>query len=419
MTTTNFAGLARADVEALDANDPLRGLRDAFHVPDGLLYLDGNSLGPMAHRVRERVRKAVEQEWADGLIGSWNDAGWVDLPRRVGGKIARLVGAQARSVVATDSTSVNLFKVLAAALQLSPERRVIVSERSNFPTDLYMAEGIASLAGRGHELRLVDDPAEIPAALDERVAVLMLTHVSYRTGLIHDMADLTRRAHDCGALTIWDLAHSAGALPVDLEGADADFAIGCGYKYLNGGPGAPAFLYVAPGLQARATQPLSGWFGHAAPFAFDSGYRPADGIDRFLTGTPGVISMSALDAALDIFDAVEMAALRTKSVALCELFLAQVEARCRGLGVALVSPREADRRGSQVSFAHPNAYAVMQALIARRVVGDFRAPDILRFGFTPLYTRYTDAFDAAAVMHEVLASGEWERPEFNVRRAVT
>ncbi|MCW4115226.1 kynureninase [Aurantimonas sp. MSK8Z-1] len=419
MTTTNFAGLARADVEALDANDPLRGLRDAFHVPDGLLYLDGNSLGPMAHRVRERVRKAVEQEWADGLIGSWNDAGWVDLPRRVGAKIARLVGAPPESVVATDSTSVNLFKVLAAALQLSPERRVIVSERSNFPTDLYMAEGIASLAGRGHELRLVDDPAEIPAALDERVAVLMLTHVSYRTGLIHDMADLTRRAHDCGALTIWDLAHSAGALPVDLEGADADFAIGCGYKYLNGGPGAPAFLYVAPGLQARATQPLSGWFGHAAPFAFDSGYRPADGIDRFLTGTPGVISMSALDAALDIFDAVDMAALRTKSVALCELFLAQVEARCGEFGVSLVSPRDADRRGSQVSFAHPNAYAVMQALIARRVVGDFRAPDILRFGFTPLYTRYTDAFDAAAVMHEVLASGEWERPEFNVRRAVT
>ncbi|MCB8840289.1 kynureninase [Aurantimonas sp. VKM B-3413] len=421
MTATGMgrAPSNREEAEALDRSDPLAGMRDAFHMPEGLIYLDGNSLGPLAHNVRERVRDVVEREWGDGLIGSWNAAGWVDLPRRVGDKIARLIGAPEASVVAADSTSVNLFKVLAAAIALNPSRRVIVSERSNFPTDLYIAEGLAALAGQGHELRLVNDPADIPAVLDETVAAVMLTHVSYRTGLVHDMAATTRMAHDCGALAIWDLAHSAGAMPLDLTGADADFAIGCGYKYLNGGPGAPAFLYVAPRLQGRAVQPLSGWFGHAAPFRFDSSYQPADGIDRFLTGTPAVLSMSALDAALDLFETVDMAGLREKSVALCELFLARVEALCGEFDVTLVSPRDASVRGSQISFAHPGAYAVMQALIARGVIGDFRAPDILRFGFAPLYTRFVDAFDAAEILSEVLASGEWRRPEFGVRRAVT
>ena len=421
MTTdqTNYASFTRADAEALDAADPLAPLRGAFYLQEGLLYLDGNSLGPMAHSVRDRISDTVAQEWGVGLIGSWNEAGWIDLPRRVGDKIARLVGAPERSVVAADSTSVNLFKVLSAAIGLNPDRRVIVSERANFPTDLYMAEGLAALLKQGHELRLVDNAEEIAAALDETVAVLMLTHVNYRTGRIHDMAALTRLAHACGALTIWDLAHSAGALKVDLSGSDADFAIGCGYKYLNGGPGAPAFLYVAPRLQERAIQPLSGWFGHVAPFAFDTGYEPAPGIDRFLAGTPGVIGMSGLEAALDIFDGVDMAVLRQKSVALCELFLARVEVLCGDLGVALASPRDAAMRGSQVSFTHDNAYAVMQALIARRLVGDFRAPDILRFGFTPLYMRHVDAFDAAEVLHQVLSSGEWQRPEFAVRRAVT
>ena len=416
---TNHGAMTRANAEALDRQDPLASLRSGFEIPDGLTYLDGNSLGPLSHLVKSRVRTALEREWGEGLIGSWNEAGWIDLPGRVGDKIARLIGAPAKSVVATDSTSVNLFKVLAAALALKPGRRIIVSERSNFPTDLYMAEGLAALAGQGHELRLVDDAADIPAALDADVAVLMLTHVNYRTGLIHDMAGLTSRAHGCGALTVWDLAHSAGALPVDLTGANADFAIGCGYKYLNGGPGAPAFLYVVPRLQDEARQPLSGWFGHAAPFRFDVAYEPAPGIDRFLTGTPGVLSMSALDAALDVFADVDMARLREKSVALCELFIGRVEALCGDFGVTLVSPRDPARRGSQVSFAHENAYAVMQALIARRVVGDFRAPDILRFGFTPLYIRFTDVFDAAAVLHDVLATGAWQRPEFNVRRAVT
>jgi kynureninase len=409
----------RAHAEALDGADPLAPLRAGFHLPDGLIYLDGNSLGPLAYAVRDRVRAVVDAEWGEGLIGSWNEAGWIELPRRVGDKIARLVGAAEGTIVATDSTSVNLFKVLAAATTLRPDRRVIVSERSNFPTDLYMAEGLAALLARGHELRLADSADDLPALIDDSVAVLMLTHVNYRSGLVHDMAALTRQAHDAGALTVWDLAHSAGALPVDLAGASADFAIGCGYKYLNGGPGAPAFLYVAPAHQEEARQPLSGWFGHAAPFRFEPGYAPAPGIDRFLTGTPGVLSMSALDAALDLFGGVDMAALRQKSVALCEFFLARVEATCGALGVTLASPRDASRRGSQVSFAHPDAYAVMQALIARGVIGDFRAPDILRFGFTPLYTRFVDAFDAVEELRAVLAEEEWKRPEFNVRRAVT
>jgi kynureninase len=409
----------RADAEALDRADPLAPLRAGFHLPDDILYLDGNSLGPLAYAVRDRVRAVVDAEWGQGLIGSWNEAGWVELPRRVGDKIAKLVGAAEGTIVATDSTSVNLFKVLAAATTLRPERRVVVSERSNFPTDLYMAEGLAALLARGHELRLADSADELPGLIDDSVAVLMLTHVNYRSGLVHDMAALTQAAHDAGALAVWDLAHSAGALPVDLAGADADFAVGCGYKYLNGGPGAPAFLYVAPRHQAEVRQPLSGWFGHAAPFRFEPGYAPAPGIDRFLTGTPGVLSMSALDAALDLFGAVDMAALRQKSVALCEFFLARVEATSGALGVTLASPRDAARRGSQVSFAHPHAYAVMQALIARGVIGDFRAPDILRFGFTPLYTRFVDAFDAARELQAVLAGEEWKRPEFNVQRAVT
>ena len=409
----------RAYAEALDRADTLAPLRAAFHVPDGVIYLDGNSLGPLAHSVRDRVRSVVETEWGKGLIGSWNEAGWVDLPRCVGDKIARLIGAAERTVVAADSTSVNLFKVLAAATSMRPDRRVIVSEQSNFPTDLYMAEGLSALLGQGHELRLAQTADDLPSLIDESVAAVMLTHVNYRSGRVHDMAALTKRAHDVGALAIWDLAHSAGALPVDLAGADADFAVGCGYKYLNGGPGAPAFLYVAPGLQEEARQPLSGWFGHAAPFSFEPGYTPAPGIDRFLAGTPGVLAMSALDAALDLFAEVDMMALREKSVALCELFLERVEATCGTLGVTLASPRDAAQRGSQVSFAHADAYAVMQALIARGIFGDFRAPDILRFGFTPLYTRFVDVFDAAEGLHEVLSNDVWKRPEFNVRRAVT
>jgi kynureninase len=412
---------------ALDRGDPLAPLRELFDIPPGLIYLDGNSLGVLPRATPARLQQVVQQEWGRGLIGSWNHAGWITLPQRVGDKIAQLVGAQPGELVAADSTSVNLYKVLSAALDAvragphGEPRRVIVSERDNFPTDLYIAQSLAR--ERGLELRLVD-AAEIPGHLDGHLAVLMLTHVNYRTGALHDMAALTHAAHAAGGLVVWDLAHSAGALPVNLHEADADFAVGCGYKYLNGGPGAPAFAWVHPRLASRFVQPLSGWLGHAAPFEFSLSYRPAPGVARYVCGTPPVLAMAALECGVDTVLAAEplggMAALRAKSLALTRLFIQQVEARCAGHGLALVTPRDDALRGSQVCFAHPQAgYAVMQALIARQVVGDFRAPDILRFGFTPLYTRYVDVWDAVEQLQQVLASGQWREARFNQRAAVT
>ena len=409
--------ITRKDAERLDAADPLAPFRDRFALPDGLVYLDGNSLGALPKSVSARVAEAVSREWGEGLVRSWNDAGWIDLPRRVGDKIARLVGAGPGEVVCTDSTSVNVFKVLSAALALRPGRSTILSEEGNFPTDLYMAEGLSRLVGAGRRLRLVPK-GEVLSALDGDTAVLLLTHVNYRTGERHDLPGVTRAAHDAGALVAWDLAHTAGAMPVDLTGAGADFAVGCGYKYLCGGPGAPAFLYVSPRHQEAFVQPLSGWLGHAEPFAFEPGYRPAAGISRFLCGTPPILSMTALDAALDVILEADLALVREKSEALTSFFVAALEQEC-GDAVRLVSPREASRRGSQVSFSHPDGYAVMRALVARGVIGDFRAPDVLRFGFAPLYVRFTDAWDAAGALAEVLSSHAHERPEFRRRSAVT
>ncbi|MDO9096267.1 MAG: kynureninase [Rubrivivax sp.] len=415
--------IARDQALALDAADALAPLREQFVLPPGVIYLDGNSLGVLPRSTAARVQQVVTQEWGTDLITSWNKAGWMDLPLRVGDKIGRLVGAGAGQMVVADSTSVNLFKVLSAALSISqagaPQRQVILSERSNFPTDLYIAEALAR--ERGFELVLAE-PEELPGLLDARTAVLMLTHVNYRTGRMHDMAALTHAAHEAGALTVWDLAHSAGAVPVDLQGAEADFAIGCGYKYLNGGPGAPAFVWVHPQHVDRFWQPLAGWIGHAAPFEFTPGYRPAQGISRYLCGTPAVLSLAALECGVDTLLAAEplggMAALRHKSLALTRLFAAQVEATCPAL--KLVSPRDDALRGSQVCLAHADiAYPVVQALIARGVIGDFRAPNILRFGFTPLYLRFVDAWDAAHHLQQVLQSEEWRRPEFNQKNAVT
>jgi len=409
--------ITRLDAERLDAADPLAPFRDRFVLPDGLVYLDGNSLGALPKAAAGRVADVVSREWGAGLIRSWNDAGWIDLPRRVGDKIGCLVGAAPGEVVCADSTSVNLFKVLAAALALRPGRRTILSEEGNFPTDLYVSEGLARLLDRGHRVRLVPK-GDLPDALDGDVAVLLLTHVDYRTGERHDLAALTRAAHDAGALAAWDLAHTAGAMPVDLHGSGADLAVGCGYKYLCGGPGAPAFLWVPRRLQQNFVQPLSGWLGHAAPFAFESAYRPAEGIARYLCGTPPILSMSALDAALDVLLEADLELVREKSEALTSFFVQAVEEAC-GSAVLLVSPRDPSRRGSQVSFAHPDGYAVMRALISRGVVGDFRAPDVLRFGFAPLYVRFADAFDAAGALAEVLSSHAHERPEFRRLSAVT
>lgn len=413
----------RADLDALDRDDPLARFRDRFVLPPGVIYLDGNSLGALPRSVPERVREVVEAEWGQDLIRSWNRHGWIDLPRRAGAKIARLIGAAPEEVVVADSTSVDLFKLLAAALERTGDRRVIVSEAGNFPTDLYVVQGLAraveALGGRRLELRTVGRRDELGSALGDDVAVVLLTQVDYRTGELWDLAETTRRIHRAGALALWDLAHSAGAVPVDLEGAGADLAVGCGYKFLNGGPGAPAFLYVARRHQEALRSPLQGWLGHEAPFAFEPEYRPAPGIARFLAGTPPVLSMAALDAALDAFDGVEMAAVRAKSVALGDLFLDLVEHECAGLGIEPACPRDGVRRGSQVSFRHPEGYAVVQALIARGVIGDFREPDVLRFGLAPLYLRYADVGDAVQHLRKVLEGREWDRPELKARAAVT
>ena len=417
----------RHDCAALDARDPLSPLREQFILPAGRIYLDGNSLGALPRATPARVAEVVQREWGQDLIESWNTAHWIELPRRVGDKIARLVGAGAGELVAADSTSVNLFKVLSAALTIAREdanaRRVILSERDNFPTDLYIAEALAR--ERGCELVLIDAPDQVAPRLAQRdVAVLMLTQVNYRTGHLHDMAATTRAAHAAGTLALWDLAHSAGALPVHLTRDDADFAVGCGYKYLNGGPGAPAFVWVHPRHAERFWQPLAGWMGHAAPFAFTPDYRPAPGIGRYLCGTPPVIQMAALECGVDTLLAAEplggMAALREKSLALTDLFLRLVDERCAGHGLATITPRDPGLRGSQVSLLRTEgAYAIVQALIARGVVGDFRAPDVLRFGFTPLYLRFVDVWDAVEHLREVLATGEWKDERFARKAAVT
>jgi kynureninase len=419
------------DCRARDARDPLRPLRDLFELPPGVIYLDGNSLGPMPRATAARVAQAVTQEWGHDLIRAWNTAGWFELPQRLGDRIATLVGAGPGEVVATDSTSINLFKVLSAALQMqahdAPQRRVVVSERSNFPTDLYIAESLCRQ--HGATLKLVE-ASELPDVLDAGTSVLMLTHVNYRTGAMHDMAALTRLAHERGALAVWDLAHSAGAVEVDLRGTGADFAVGCGYKYLNGGPGAPAFVWVHPRHAERFWQPLAGWWGHAAPFAFTPDYRPAAGIARYLCGTQPILSMVALECGLDTVLAAQplggMAALRAKSLQLTDLFIALVEERCAGHGLELVTPREHARRGSQVCLSRAEgAYAIVQALIARGVIGDFRAgdggthADILRFGFTPLYLGFEDVWNAVEHLHQVLETQAWRQPEFNRKHAVT
>jgi kynureninase len=417
----------RLDCERLDAEDPLAALRSQFVLPGGKIYLDGNSLGVLPRATAARVAQVVQHEWGEHLIESWNTAHWIELPQRVGNKIAQLVGAGPNELVVADSTSVNLFKVLSAAMTMAradaPQRRVIVSERDNFPTDLYIAEALAR--ERGFELVLVDEPSQIePLLARGDVAVLMLTQVNYRTGRLHDMAALTAAAHAAGTLAVWDLAHSAGALPVHLKREDADFAVGCGYKYLNGGPGAPAFVWVHPRHADRFRQPLAGWMGHAAPFAFTPGYAPAPGIARYLCGTPPVIQVAALECGVDTVLAAAplggMDALRSKSLALTELFMRLVGERCAVHGLELVTPHEAPQRGSQVSYAlAKGGYAIVQALIARGVVGDFRAPDILRFGFTPLYLRFVDVWDAVEHLHQVLESGEWRQERFHHKAAVT
>jgi kynureninase len=409
--------------QKLDAEDPLAGLKDRFMLPDGMVYLDGNSLGPVPKTVPDRVASMISQEWGERLISGWLADGWMEKPLVLGDRVARLIGAAPGEVAVVDTTSINLFKLLASALRLRSDRKVILSNRENFPTDLYMAQGLSDWLGQGHELRLVAED-EIASAIDEDVAVVMLTQTNFKTGRVLDMKSITAAAHGVGALTIWDLAHSAGAFAVDLNGAAADFAVGCSYKYLNAGPGGPAFLFVAQRHQEKAEQPLTGWLGHESPFAFDIEYRPAMGIRRHICSSPGVLGLVAFEAALDVFDLVDMKQLRMKSNALCDLFITLVEERCGGVGFELITPRGAGLsepfiRGSQVSFSHPDGYAIVQALIRRGVIGDFRDPDVMRFGFTPLYIGYCDVFDAVEHLRMVMEWREWDDSAFKARASVT
>src|SRR6202165_2597960 len=393
-------------------------MRDEFVLPGGVIYLDGTSLGALPRQTLPRLTQVISEEWGSGLIRSWNAAHWIDAPARIGDKIARLIGAKGGEVIVADSTSVNLFKLLAGALRVQPGRHFILTEAANFPTDLYIAQGLIEFLGGNHALRVVER-SEIERSLDGSVAVLMLTHVDYASGEIHDMRRITEAAQKVGTMMLWDLSHSAGAVPIDLNAAQVDLAVGCGYKYLNGGPGAPAYLFVAKGLQEAIQSPLSGWMGHAAPFAFDPQYRPAPGINRQLAGSPPIISMLALEVGVGLWLRGDKQKARRKSMALGALFIKLVDETCRDLGVEVASPREAKIRGAQVALRHKEGYRVMRALIDRGVVGDFRTPDLLRFGFAALYTRYVDVFDAVRALREVLTSRAWNRPEYANRLTVT
>lgn len=412
----------RQDLEALDRADPLRDFRSRFELPAGVIYLDGNSLGALSHETRERVADVVDAEWGQGLIRSWNAADWISMPQRVGDKIAELIGASKGEVVATDSTSVNLFKALSVACQAHPKRRVILSEAANFPTDLHVAQGLVAQLG-DRELVLVEgDEASIETALARlggEVAAVLLTHVHFTTARRYDMRRLTAAAHKAGAMMVWDLSHSAGVMPIDVHACDADFAVGCGYKHLNGGPGAPAYIYVARRIQERFSQPISGWMGDARPFEFRGEYEPAPGVTRYLSGTPPVIALAALESAVEVILEAPMDAIRAKSVALGNAFIALMDRHCRDLGFDLISPREGERRGSHVSYRHVASYPIMQALIAQGVIGDCRPPDLVRFGFAPLYNRYVDVWDAVMRISELTRNNAWDIPEFHSRQAVT
>lgn len=405
------------DARARDATDPLAGMRAHFALPESVFYLDGNSLGALPEATIAAQQDAVERQWGADLIRSWNSNDWIGAPQRIGAKIAPLIGAKPHEVIVTDSVSVNLFKLIVAATQIRPDRSQILTEPGNFPTDLYTAEGASGILP-DHVVH-TEQAGDLADALGPDTALMMLTHVHYKSGERHDMAGRTEQAHDKGALTLWDLSHSVGAISVDLNGCDVDLAVGCGYKYLNGGPGAPAFLYVREDLQDELRSPLSGWMGHAAPFEFRDDYEPAPGVSRFLCGTPPILSLLALETGVELFADIDLEDVTAKSAALFDLFAARVEERCGDHGLELITPRDAEHRGSHISFAHPDGWPISQALIERGVIGDFRAPDILRFGLTPLYLRFEDIWQAVEILGEILDSGIWREARFAEKAAVT
>lgn len=424
--STAASAITRADCRRRDEDDPLRGFREDFLLPADTIYLDGNSLGPRTKGAAERAHTVIAEEWGTGLIGSWNTAGWWDLPATLGEKVAGIVGGGAGSTVVTDTTSINLFKAASAALKIqaedSPGRRVILTQRENFPSDIYMLQGLAGQLGDGYEVRLVDDEevtAGFPTTMTDEVALVVLTHVNYRTGRLFDMGSTTSAIHSGGALVIWDLCHSAGALPIDLAGSGADMAVGCTYKFLNGGPGSPAFIWVAEALRNRFTQPLSGWWSHAQPFDMAPDYRPAEGIRRYLTGTQAILSMSVAELGLDVFSRVGMAQVRAKSLELSDLFIDLVDSRLSHHPIEVVTPREHAHRGSQVSLRHPEGFAVMSALIERGIIGDYREPEVLRFGLTPLYLGFAEVWDTVEALRDILDNRLWDTPAHKLRTPVT
>lgn len=405
-----------------DAEDELANLKSQFDLPQGVIYLDGNSLGAKPIKAMDCAQQVINQQWGTDLINSWNKAGWWDLPIRLGNKIGQLVGALENETVVTDTTSMNLFKVLATAIgiqQQHPTRKTIIAERDSFPTDLYMIEGFMALINQGYKLQLIDQPEDLPQYLDEQTAVVVLSHVNYRTGYLHDMAAVNQQAHAQGALIIWDLCHSIGAVPIDLNGSNSDFAIGCTYKYLNGGPGSPAMLWVHSRYQTAFNQPLSGWWGHAKPFAMDVSYTPADNVRRYLCGTQPIVSMSLVECGVDIFLQTDMQALRQKSLRLTDVLIQLLEQECAGYDLTLITPREHLHRGSHISVRHPHGYAIVQALIARGVIGDYREPEVIRLGVTPLYLSFCDIWQAVQHLKQVLVSQEWAQPQFQTRQQVT
>lgn len=405
-----------------DAEDELDNLKSQFDLPQGVIYLDGNSLGAKPIKAMDCAQQVINQQWGTDLINSWNKAGWWDLPVRLGNKIGQLVGARENETVVTDTTSMNLFKVLATAIgiqQQHPTRKTIIAERDSFPTDLYMIEGFMALINQGYKLQLIDQPEDLPQYLDEQTAVVVLSHVNYRTGYLHDMAAVNQQAHAQGALIIWDLCHSIGAVPIDLNGSNSDFAIGCTYKYLNGGPGSPAMLWVHSRYQTSFNQPLSGWWGHTKPFAMDVSYTPADNVRRYLCGTQPIVSMSLVECGVDIFLQTDMQALRQKSLRLTDVLIQLLEQECAGYDLTLITPREHLHRGSHISVRHPHGYAIVQALIARGVIGDYREPEVIRLGVTPLYLSFGDIWQAVQHLKQVLVSQEWAQPQFQTRRQVT
>jgi kynureninase len=417
-STINMAQITRQDLQQLDQEDPLAPFRDEFFLPEGVVYLNGNSLGAMPHAAAARATRVVEKEWATGLIGSMNTAGWYELPVTLGQKIAPIVGAKANEVVLTDSTGINLYKALAAALQIQPDRRIIVMEGSNFPTDNYTIQGLVAQLGDGYSIRFAEAD-ELLDAIDEDVAAICITHVHYKTGNILDMAGITAKAHAVGSAAVWDLCHSAGAMPIDLNGCNVDFAVACTYKYLNAGPGAPALLFAAERHHGKCMQPLTGWYSHAAPFDFDRDYRPATDIRQMLSGTQPTVSLSIAEIGIDIMLRADMHAIRDKSQRMTDLFIDLVEQRCASHDIELVSPRNSDVRGSQISFHHDDGYPIVRAMHDRGVICDYRAPGNIRFGFAPLYIRFVDVWDAVDHLGDILDSGAWQAAEYHQRAAVT